>query len=203
MASCAISSAVSNSEERTKHEQTLLHTCCAPCSVSCVEQLRTEGIEPIAYWFNPNIHPYQEYKARRDTLIGYADQIGMELIVQEDYGLRGFVCAVAEDIDHRCEKCYEMRLEQAANLRRKTDFPPSPPPCSSVPISSMNAWQRLPPGPAKKWGVEFLYRDFRPGFRGGQQQAGSWGCICRNTVAASSARRTGMLNKSPETGQYR
>ena len=91
--------------------KTLLHTCCAPCSVSCVEQLRTEGIEPIAYWFNPNIHPYQEYKARRDTLIGYAEQIGMELIVQEDYGLRGFVCAVAEDIDHRCEKCYEMRLE--------------------------------------------------------------------------------------------
>ena len=44
--------------------KTLLHTCCAPCSVSCVEQLRTEGIEPIAYWFNPNIHPYQEYKAR-------------------------------------------------------------------------------------------------------------------------------------------
>ena len=71
--------------------KTLLHTCCAPCSVSCVEQLRTEGIEPIAYWFNPNIHPYQEYKARRDTLIGYAEQIGMELIVQEDYGLRGFV----------------------------------------------------------------------------------------------------------------
>ena len=49
--------------------KTLLHTCCAPCSVSCVEQLRTEGIEPIAYWFNPNIHPYQEYKARRDTLV--------------------------------------------------------------------------------------------------------------------------------------
>lgn len=40
--------------------KTLLHTCCAPCSVSCVEQLRTEGIEPVSYWFNPNIHPYQE-----------------------------------------------------------------------------------------------------------------------------------------------
>ena len=110
--------------------KTLLHTCCAPCSVSCVEQLRTEGIELIAYWFNPNIHPYQEYKARRDTLIGYAEQIGMELIVQEDYGLREFCRLMAEDLDHRC-------------------------------------------------------------------------CICRNTVAASSARRTGMQSKSPETWQYR
>ncbi len=70
--------------------KTLLHTCCAPCSVSCVEQLRAEGIEPVSYWFNPNIHPYQEYKARRDTLISYAGMIGMELIVQEEYGLRGF-----------------------------------------------------------------------------------------------------------------
>ena len=71
-------------------EKTLMHTCCAPCSVACIHQLRSEGIEPVSYWFNPNIHPYQEYKARRDTLIAYAPTIGMELIVQEDYGLRGF-----------------------------------------------------------------------------------------------------------------
>ena len=47
----------------------LLHTCCAPCSVYCIKSLRKENIEPTVYWFNPNIHPYMEYKARRDTLI--------------------------------------------------------------------------------------------------------------------------------------
>ena len=26
-------------------EKTLMHTCCAPCSVSCNQQLRAEGIE--------------------------------------------------------------------------------------------------------------------------------------------------------------
>ena len=46
----------------------LLHTCCAPCSVYCIKSLREEGIEPKVYWFNPNIHPYMEYKARRDCL---------------------------------------------------------------------------------------------------------------------------------------
>ena len=49
--------------------KTLLHTCCAPCSVACIQLLRAEGIEPVSYWYNPNIHPYQEYKARRDTLV--------------------------------------------------------------------------------------------------------------------------------------
>ena len=45
-----------------------MHTCCAPCSVYCIDKLREEGIEPTAYWYNPNIHPYTEYKARRECL---------------------------------------------------------------------------------------------------------------------------------------
>ena len=49
----------------------LMHTCCAPCSVFCIESLRAEGIEPTVYWFNPNIHPYSEYKKRRDCLKDY------------------------------------------------------------------------------------------------------------------------------------
>ena len=29
--------------------ETLMHTCCAPCSVSCIRQLREEGIEPVSF----------------------------------------------------------------------------------------------------------------------------------------------------------
>ena len=36
----------------------LMHTCCAPCSVYCIDALRNEEIEPTLYWFNPNIHQY-------------------------------------------------------------------------------------------------------------------------------------------------
>ena len=39
----------------------LLHICCAPCSVMCIETLRAEGIEPTGFWYNPNIHPVKEY----------------------------------------------------------------------------------------------------------------------------------------------
>ena len=102
--------------------KTLLHTCCAPCSVACIQLLRAEGIEPVSYWFNPNIHPYQEYKARRDTLMTYAPAIGMELIVQEDYGLREFCRLMAEDLDHRCGKCYRLRLEQTARYAADHGF---------------------------------------------------------------------------------
>ena len=69
----------------------LLHTCCAPCSLSCIDPLRAEGIEPVAFWYTPNIHPWKEYQARRDCLLEYAPTIGMEVCVQEDYGLKDFV----------------------------------------------------------------------------------------------------------------
>ena len=60
-------------------KKTLLHVCCAPCSVSCITTLRAEGIEPVGYWYNPNIHPYMEYAARRDCLVDYAKRVGMPL----------------------------------------------------------------------------------------------------------------------------
>ena len=54
----------------------LLHCCCAPCSLSCIDPLRAEDIEPTAFWYNPNIHPWKEYQARRDCLLDYAPAIG-------------------------------------------------------------------------------------------------------------------------------
>ena len=57
----------------------LMHVCCAPCSVECIAALREEGVEPTLFWYNPNIHPAEEYKLRRDTLKSYAASIGAEL----------------------------------------------------------------------------------------------------------------------------
>ena len=40
-------------------------------------------MEPTGFWFNPNIHPYKEYQARKDTLVEYAAKIGLKLIEKE------------------------------------------------------------------------------------------------------------------------
>ena len=80
----------------------LVHTCCAPCSLSVVPFLLEEGITPDLFWFNPNIHPYTEYKARRVCLLSYAEEMGLTVRIKENYGLRQFVKAVANDIDNRC-----------------------------------------------------------------------------------------------------
>ena len=31
----------------------LMHACCAPCSVYCIDELKKENIEPTIYWYNP------------------------------------------------------------------------------------------------------------------------------------------------------
>ena len=94
---------------------TLLHICCAPCANQCIDVLRTDGCAVTGYWYNPNIHPFTEYRSRRNCLRDYAASIELPLIERNDYGLRPFVRAVAEDIDGRCVRCYSMRLYSAAH----------------------------------------------------------------------------------------
>ncbi len=152
-------------------EKILLHCCCAPCSVSCVEPMRQEGIEPVAFWYNPNIHPFKEYEARRDCLIEYCKAQDMTLIVNENYGLRDFVKQVAADIDGRCVFCYEHRLEETAKYAAERGFKAF----SSTLLASLYQDHKAIAAAAQKYadkyGVEFLYRDFRPNFRLSNQKA--------------------------------
>ena len=152
-------------------ETVLLHCCCAPCSLSCIDPLREEGIEPVAFWYNPNIHPWKEYQARRDCLLEYAPTIGMEVRVQEDYGLREFVRQVADDIDHRCTYCYSHRLEGTAKYAAEHGFSAFTTSLLASTYQNHEAIAEAAERYAKQYGVTFLYRDFRPNFRAGNQRA--------------------------------
>ena len=100
----------------------LLHICCAPCANRPIDVLRTDGMDVTGFWYNPNIHPFTEYRARRDCLRAYAQEIELPLIERNDYALRPFVRAVAEDIGNRCVKCYELRLYEAARQAKGGGF---------------------------------------------------------------------------------
>lgn len=149
----------------------LMHTCCAPCSLSCIDPLRAEGIEPVAFWYNHNIHPWKEYEARRDCLLQYAPTIGMEVCVAEEYGLQEFVKAVADNIDDRCTYCYEHRLEVTAKYAAQHGFSAF---TTTLLASLYQQHDRIAAAGehfAAQYGVTFLYRDFRPHFREGNQKA--------------------------------
>ncbi len=152
-------------------DKVLLHCCCAPCSVSCVEPLRQEGIEPVAFWYNPNIHPFKEYEARRDCLIEHGKNINMQVIVSENYGLREFVRSVSDDIEHRCRYCYEHRLKATAKFASENGYTRFTTTLLASVYQNHEAIVEAAKRYAKEYNVEFLYRDFRPNFRLGNQRA--------------------------------
>ena len=140
----------------------LMHTCCAPCSVYCIDSLRKENIEPTIYWYNPNIHPYMEYKARRDCLKEYANTINVNAIFEENYGLDEFCKNVANCINDRCLRyCYRVRLEQTAKYAKENGYDTITTTLLVSPYQKHNEIKILGETIAKKYELNFLYRDFR------------------------------------------
>ena len=157
-------------------KKVLMHTCCAPCSVYCIDSLRKEGIEPTLYWYNPNIHPYIEYKTRRDCLKDYAAKVKVDLIINEDYGLDEFCRNVASDIPNRCVNyCYKKRLTETVRYAAKHGFTAFTTTLLVSPYQKHDEIIKVCEELARLSGVEFLYRDFRVGFRDGQTKARSEG----------------------------
>jgi hypothetical protein len=150
---------------------TLLHICCAPCANQCIDSLRGEGLAVEGFWYNPNIHPFTEYRARRNTVREYAQTIELPLHENNDYALRPFVRAVADDIAGRCVRCYEMRLYEAARTARELGFDSFTSSLFISPYQKHDLMRAVAERAAATYGVDFLYRDFRPLFRAGQERA--------------------------------
>lgn len=151
----------------------LLHVCCAPCSIKCIENLRMENIEPTLFWYNPNIHPFMEYKNRKNALIEYANSINLKLVIDDDYGLRSFVSAVTPNFNIRCEYCYTERLNKTANYAGNNGYDAFSTTLLISPYQNHERIKQISEEISNKIGVKFFYRDFRPYFREGQNVARS------------------------------
>ncbi len=150
----------------------LLHTCCAPCSVYCLDLLEKEGVTPTIYWYNPNIHPYMEYKSRKETLEKYVEEKNLEAIFKEEYGLREFCKNVINDLDNRCSNyCYKVRLEQTVKYAKENGYDTFSTTLLVSPYQSSDKIIEIGNELGIKYGIEFLVRDFKSGFREGQNKA--------------------------------
>ncbi|MBR3228915.1 epoxyqueuosine reductase QueH [Candidatus Saccharibacteria bacterium] len=150
----------------------LMHTCCAPCSVYCIDSLRAEGFEPTLFWYNPNIHPYSEYKLRRDCLKEYAKKVNAKLVLYEEYGLDEFCKNVVGDINNRCVNyCYPKRLGETVRYAAEHGYEYFTTTLLVSPYQKHEELKKVCEELARLSGVKFLYRDFREGFREGQAKA--------------------------------
>jgi predicted adenine nucleotide alpha hydrolase (AANH) superfamily ATPase len=134
-------------------------------------------------WYNPNIHPWTEYQNRRDALVQFAASADLNLEVIDEYGLRPFIRAVYDEMENgpafgsagRCCRCYRLRLEQAASCAAKGGFDAFSTSLLVSPYQNHEALRSIGEELAGQYGVAFVYRDFRSGFREGQAAARGMG----------------------------
>jgi len=155
----------------------LLHCCCAPCAVACINNLADNGITPSLFWYNPNIHPFTEYQSRRDALIAFAAAKELCLEMDDEYGLRSFLQCVHSKTEtpERCGLCYRLRLEKTAVYAAEHGFDSFSTSLLISPYQQHEVIRRIGEELAAHYGVLFLYRDFRSLFREGQSQARALG----------------------------
>ncbi len=149
----------------------LLHICCGPCTLYPLEVLREEGWEPVGFFYNPNIHPYREFRRRMQALQTVAEKKNLDLIWHRDYGLRTFLREVVFREEDRCEVCYYLRLKEAAHLAAELRADAFTTTLLYSPFQKHELVQDIGQSLGARFRVPFLYRDFRPGFRQGQEEA--------------------------------
>jgi len=104
----------------------LLHSCCAPCAGEVMEALTASDIDTTIFFYNPNIHPIEEYELRKDENIRFAKKLGMP-IIDADYDRdEWFQRTKGQENEpergDRCSTCFDIRFERTAQYASDNDF---------------------------------------------------------------------------------
>lgn len=153
----------------------LLHICCANCAIYPFHRLKKSGEEIVGYFFNPNIHPYQEYQKRLESTKNYSEAVGLEVIYRDEYLLEAFLGNVSHRVQERCSYCYLFRLESAALEAKKLGVDAF----STTLLQSTHQNHALIKETGERVGrvigIPFYYEDFRLGWRKGVEVSRAMG----------------------------
>lgn len=176
----------------------LMHTCCAPCSVYCIDELRSRGIEPTLYWYNPNIHPYTEYMARRDCVKEYAQKINVKAVFEDEYGLDEFCKNVSKNINARCVNyCYPARLRKTFEYAKANGYDTVTTTLLYSIYQKHDFIKKLMEDLRKEFEIDFLYIDFRKGFWQGHEKAIEQGLYMQKYCGCIFSEEMRYYNRNP------
>ena len=145
----------------------LLHICCAPCAIFPVQELRTGGMQVTGFFYNHNIHPYQEYLKRLVTVRKYAELVELEVIYRDEYRLEEFLFNTAPNPEQRCLYCYASRLEAAAAEAVRLGFDAFTTSLLYSRYQRHDVIRELGERIGNMYGIPFHYADFRQGWQEG------------------------------------
>ncbi len=152
-------------------KELLLHACCGPCATYPTEHLLLVGKSPTLFFYNPNIHPYQEQKLRREGLIQLAEVRNLPYLIEPGYELEDFLGLVAANPNERCQHCYRIRLTKTAQKAKELGLEVFSTTLLISPYQNQELIIKLGQELALEYNLIFEASDFRPGFRQSQNMA--------------------------------
>lgn len=160
-----------------------LHVCCGPCAAFPLEWLieQSPEIQVFLWYYNPNIHPKSEYLRRRDSLAYLALASGRD-VEFAPYEPEDFIKSIGDQTSapDRCARCYALRLNRAAQEASLRGFPAL---ATTLAFSRRQKHELIVQEgqrAAEKYGLNFYYQDWRPGWQRGHELARTLGLYRQN-----------------------
>lgn len=146
----------------------LLHTCCAPCSIAIIDELKDQ-YDLTVFFYNPNIYPEEEYLKRKKYVIQVCEEWGVKM-VDADYDQEMWNTAVKglekePEGGSRCAVCFKMRLEKTAEYAKENGFDIFSTSLTSGRTKRAEIINPIGQILADKYGLEYLSEDWKKGGR--------------------------------------
>jgi len=156
----------------------LLHACCAPCLIYPLERLKEKGFKVSGFFYNPNIHPFSEYKNRRQAVESFFKDLE---VIYPEYSPQEFFQAVNlnENNPQRCAICWALRLRKTAKTAQDKGFDYFSTTLLASPYQDQQSLKKIGSDISQGLGIDFYYEDFRPGFKKAHNEAKEKGVYCQ------------------------
>jgi predicted adenine nucleotide alpha hydrolase (AANH) superfamily ATPase len=152
----------------------LVHICCSVDSHFFLEKLQKDFPDEklTGFFYDPNIHPYSEYKLRLLDVERSCKKLGIELI-EGEYDYESWLKAVRglenePEKGARCEVCFDKRFLRSAQKALELGEDKITTTLLVSPLKSQEQLKRIGDEFYAKHGVEFIAVDYRSG--GGTQE---------------------------------
>ncbi|MBQ8919832.1 MAG: epoxyqueuosine reductase QueH [Acidaminococcaceae bacterium] len=145
----------------------LLHACCGPCACYPTRMLTEQDVDFTLLYYNPNIHPYKEFKHRLSALRELAEKQDYRLIIDKTYPLEECVRGMLEEPTVRCAFCYRMRLRYTAKYAADHGFTAFSTTLLYSPYQKHDLIAKTAEAAAAEFGISFYYQDWRPHYQDG------------------------------------
>ena len=151
----------------------LVHICCSVDSHFFLEKLQNDFPEEklTGFFYDPNIHPYSEYKLRYLDVQRSCKKLGIDLL-EGPYDFENWMEAVRglekePEKGARCEVCFDKRFDVSAHKALELGENKITTTLLVSPLKSQEQLKRVGDAFHEKHGVEFVAVDYRA--KGGTQ----------------------------------